>query len=94
MTTTPTVHLQGIGRQYAMPADDLRPGDVTLWNYGYHAKVEEIVRETATQVIVRITSAESGQVHDRRLKKTRLVAVTSTTLDSYTARQSAAEAAK
>lgn len=94
MTTPPTVHLQGIGPQYAIPAGDLRPGDITVWNYGYTATVEGIVRETAKQVIVRIMSNGTGDFYDRRLKKTRLIAVTAPTAKKHAARQATAEAAK
>jgi hypothetical protein len=84
MTTTTrlvsaTRHLQGIGAVHAMPADDLRPGDVTVWNYGYTATVEAIVRRTAAQVVVRMIADDTGNAHERRMGRARLVGVTAAT---------------
>ena len=74
-----TRHLQGIGAVHAIPADDLRPGDVTIWNYGYTATVDAIVRRTAAQVVVRMIADDSGTVHERRMGRARLVGVTAAT---------------
>jgi hypothetical protein len=83
----PTRHLQGIGSVHAKPAGNLRPGDVTVWNYGYTATVEGIVRETVAQIIVRLIDNTTGDFYDRRMGKTRLVGITAATA----ARQEAAK---
>lgn len=69
--------LQGVySEQKAIQAMDLKPGMVTIWNYGYKELVKSVefskTGKTLTAVIV---SMESGNVYNRKLKSTRLVAI-------------------
>ena len=68
-----TIQLQEIGTVTAKPAQDLKVGDVTVWNFGGTAKVLSIVKETAKFITFQIE--ESTGVYTRRLKKSRLVGV-------------------
>lgn len=63
-----SVHLQGVGRVKAKPARDLRPGDVTVWNYGYTDKVESVEPYGKHYLRVKLTSGV------RQMKLSRLVA--------------------
>lgn len=72
-----TIKLQGIyRRQKAIQASDLKPGMVTVWNYGYTETVKS-VEPTKSGKIVRcvIVSDESGNEHIRTMRADRLVAV-------------------
>lgn len=72
-----TIKLQGIySRQKAIPAADLKPGMVTVWNYGYTETVKS-VEPTKSGKSVRcvIVSDESGNEHIRTMRADRLVAV-------------------
>ena len=67
---TSTVQIQSVGRVAGKPAGELKPGDMTIWNFGYKCAVARIVRETKAQVIV-----EFDDGWQKRMGKTRLVAV-------------------
>lgn len=72
-----TIKLQGIyRRQKAIQASDLKPGMVTVWNYGYTETVKS-VEPTKSGKSVRcvIVSDESGNEHIRTMRADRLVAV-------------------
>lgn len=72
-----TIKLQGIyKRQKAIQASDLKPGMVTVWNYGYTETVKS-VEPTKSGKSVRcvIVSDESGNEHIRTMRADRLVAV-------------------
>ena len=72
-----TIKLQGIySRQKAIPAADLKPGMVTVWNYGYTETVKS-VEPTKSGKSVRcvIVSDESGNEHVRTMRADRLVGV-------------------
>ena len=64
------VQIQSVGRVAGKPAGELKPGDMTIWNFGYKHAVARIVRETKAQVIV-----EFDDGWQKRMAKTRLVAV-------------------
>lgn len=68
------IHLQGIGEKSAVPASELKPGDIILWNYGYKSRVLEIVKETKKSVVLKTQSCDSLAVCERRFLKSRLVA--------------------
>jgi len=68
-----TIKLQGIGSTTAKMAQDLKVGDITVWNFGSTAKVLAIAKETAKFITFKIE--ESSGVYTRRLKKDRLVGV-------------------
>lgn len=69
-----SIHLQGIGRVKAKPAQEFRVGDYMGWDYGGVSKVVGIAKETA-KTITFLVLCSDGQVYERRMKKTRLVAV-------------------
>ena len=69
---TNTVQIQSVGRVAGKPAGELKPGDLTVWNFGYTHTVVRIVRETKAQVIVEF---DGGWI--KRMGKTRLVAMVS-----------------
>lgn len=72
-----TVKLQGIyERRNAIPAAELKPGMVTVWNFGYTETVKS-VEPTKSGKSVRcvIISDESGNEHTRTMRADRLVAV-------------------
>lgn len=71
------IHLQGIGRSRAKPAGEIRVGDITLWNFGMRARVEAIRDASQHFVEADLLHEEDGKVRSRRLKKDRLVGVSS-----------------
>lgn len=72
-----TIKLQGIySRQKAIPAADLKPGMVTVWNYGYTETVKSVEpTKSGKSVKCVIICDESGNEHVRTMRSTRLVAV-------------------
>jgi len=65
--------LQGLGHALGKKAEDIKIGDVLVWNYGATSKVIGFVKETAKFITVEI-ECKSG-VFERRLKKDRIVAI-------------------
>lgn len=70
-----TIHLIGYGRQKAVPASELQPGDTLIWNYGYRSKVLSITKSEKSSIWTFHLQSNNGIQSDRRMKKTRLVAV-------------------
>lgn len=72
-----TIKLQGIHTpQKAIPAAELKPGMVTVWNYGYTSTVKSIEpTKSGKSVKCVIISDESGNEHARTMRADRLVAV-------------------
>lgn len=71
----PSIHLQGVGEYPAKPAGELRPGDVTVWNYGYRYAVVAIAPTGSASVTVTSRDERTGQEYTRRHGRARLVAV-------------------
>jgi hypothetical protein len=69
-----TIQIQGVGHVRAKPAQDFKPGEHFVWNYGYHSKIVGIAKETQHQIVF-ITESEDGKRYERRLKKDRLVGI-------------------
>lgn len=72
-----TVKLQGIyERRNAIPAAELKPGMITVWNFGYTETIKS-VEPTKSGKSVRcvIISDESGNEHIRTMRADRLVGV-------------------
>ncbi|MGF3141021.1 hypothetical protein [Streptomyces diastaticus] len=69
-----TIRLQGIGHHPAVEAQELKPGEILMWNQG--AKTTVLAVEVASPKFLRVTEKahDSGEVTTRRLMKTRLVA--------------------
>ena len=79
-----TIKLQGIsGRQAGTKAEDLKIGDVIIWNFGYKSEVVEITpSKTGKTITFMLKSFESGNVSARKMGAERL-AVSYTHLDVY-----------
>ena len=67
------IHLQGHGMQKAVPVQDLKPGMVTMWNWGETAEIEGIKSSKSgkTHQII----YKGGKVDHRRMRTGRLVAI-------------------
>jgi len=72
-----TVKLQGVsGWIKAKSAAELKPGDVTMWNYGYTETVLAVVAsKTGKTVSVEISDDKTGNHYTRKMGAARLVAV-------------------
>lgn len=58
--------LQGIGKVNAVSANEIKAGDVLLWNFGCTSTVKAI-RITAKSII--LTTTSNGREYQRRLLK-------------------------
>lgn len=67
------IHLQGIGKQPAVKASELKVGDTLMWNFGYTSTIIEIVKETAKSITIK-TKNKDNYIGTRRLLKNTLVA--------------------
>lgn len=73
---TDTVKLQGIGAFRAIPAGQLKPGDITLWNRGYRRTVHSIRAKGASVWIVWQDTNKDGTTHiypEHRYRASRLI---------------------
>lgn len=70
-----TIQLQSIGHVPAIPAGQLKIGQVTVWNFGSTETIVSKIKETAKTIVFQIRDDKSGNLHQRRLNKTRLVAI-------------------
>jgi hypothetical protein len=72
-----TINLQGMHTpQKAISASELKPGMVTVWNYGYTETVKSVEpTKSGKSVKCVIISNESGNEHTRTMRADRLVAV-------------------
>lgn len=72
-----TVKLQGIyGRKNAIPASELKPGMVTVWNFGFTETVKSVApTKSGKSVKCIIISDESGKEYTRTMRNDSLVAV-------------------
>lgn len=72
-----TVKLQGIYReQKAIPAGELKPGMITIWNFGYREVIKSIEpSKTGKTLKAIIISEETGKEYMRKMNATRLVAI-------------------
>jgi len=68
-----TIQLQYWGTQKAIEAQNLKAGDITVWNFGAEDTVLEILGETKT--MVKVLLGHEGWQGVRKMKKTRLVGV-------------------
>lgn len=66
--------LQGIGWKNAVAAQELKPGQHILYNYGYKSLILAVEPKGVKSVIV-TTICEKGNQYNRRYKSTSLVAV-------------------
>lgn len=72
----PKIKLIGYGQQDAVPASQLKPGDTVVWNYGLTSKVVSVTGNGKSSILTfRMESSSDHVVRERRMKKTRLVAI-------------------
>ena len=68
--------LQGIrGEQKAIPAKDLSPGMVTLWNFGGKGIIKSISFSKTGKTLKAIIMCEDGKEYERTFRGNRLVAI-------------------
>lgn len=67
-------HLEGIGWKNAVAAQELKPGQHIIYNYGYKSLIVAVETKSTKSVIV-TTLDERGNQYSRRYKLTSLVAV-------------------
>jgi hypothetical protein len=72
--TKQAIQIQSVGRVQAKPAIEFSIGDKMVWNFGYTSEVVRVVKETKSQIIYELKSTDSGNIHERRFGKQRLVA--------------------
>lgn len=71
-----TLHLQGIGKTPAIKAKELKPGMITVWNFGYKEKIVGIApTKSGKSIKCTIVSIESGKEFIRTLRVDTLVAI-------------------
>ncbi len=71
-----TVKLQGIyGQQKAIRAAELKPGMVTVWNYGYKEIIKSIQPTKSGKSVKCVIICESGKELERTMRNDRLVAI-------------------
>lgn len=69
----PGVRLIGVGLQKSKPADDIQPGDVLVWNYGFFDEVVAV--EQVSEHYLRVDLCDDkGNLSQRRIKRGRRVA--------------------
>lgn len=70
------IHLQGIGQHPAIPARDLKPGMVTVWNYGGRYEVVSIEMQPSGKTLTSVLKdCKTGTLWPRKFRPERLVAV-------------------
>lgn len=69
------IWLQGKGWNQAVLAGQLKPGMVTVWNYGATETIEDVKFTKTGKTIVVSIICESGYKATRRLRADRLVGV-------------------
>ena len=68
-----SIRLQGVGWGKGTEAQDIKPGDKLMWNYGYISEVLS-VEQISKQFLNFTLKSEKGEVNKRRMKLNRLVA--------------------
>ena len=68
------IWLQQVGYKSAVKAETLKVGDVLMWNCGYTSTITKIIKVSAKSILFETKSDDSGNIHQRRLAKNRLVA--------------------
>jgi len=67
------IHLQYYGLAAAKPAQDFKPGEIMMWNFGHKSKVVEVKEASKAFVAIRQICSD-GKEYTGRYKKTRLIA--------------------
>ena len=69
------VHLQGIGKRNAIPASELKVGDVMLCNFGETQRFTKLERSKTGKTINYEVESTSGKRYKGRTTPSRLIAV-------------------
>lgn len=72
--TRQTIRLQGIGLVSAVPATEVQPGDVLVWNHGYKSDVIALEPKGEQSYTLRTRSHHDGKEYARTIRRTRLLA--------------------
>lgn len=78
---TNLVHLQSVGKTEAKPAQEFEINEFMAWNFGSQSKIVGIIKETKAFITFELLSPDcwgdwsNAKVSERRLKKSRLVAI-------------------
>jgi len=78
-----TIKLQSVGATPALPASQLRQGDIIVFNFGHRAKITDIAKITKAFTTFILFDYETQSECIRRFKTSRLVAVTPETYNGY-----------
>ena len=72
-----TIKLQGLyGLKNAKPVNELKNGDVIIWNFGYKSEVVGLTpSKTGKTYVVSLNSQQDGVIRERKMSATNLVAV-------------------
>lgn len=71
-----TIKLQGLyGEQKAIKAEELKPGMVTVWNFGYKEIIKSIQKTKSGKSVKCVIICESGKESERTMRVDRLVAI-------------------
>lgn len=62
-----------VGLVVGTPANEIKAGDLLMWNYGHTSQVNSIIKETAKTLIISVTETKSQKIFERKLHKSRLV---------------------
>lgn len=74
----PSIQLQSVGFVPAKLGEDVKIGDVLVWNFGYGTPVKAVLSESKAYRTFQIE--ENGKLYERRIKRNRLVGCTKTSL--------------
>lgn len=69
------IHLQGIGKHYAIKAAKLVPGMTMIWNFGYTSTVKTVEASKTGKTVTVVSITPDGSEYGRRFSADRLVAV-------------------
>lgn len=69
--------LQGLyGEQKSKKLNDVKIGDVIIWNYGYTSLVVNLIpSKTGKTITAMLKSNTDGNIYERKMSATRFVAV-------------------
>lgn len=67
------IRLQGMGWGKGTPAEEIKPGDRLMWNYGQISTVTDITK-SGNQSLIFTERCDGGHVGKRRIRKNTLVA--------------------
>lgn len=68
------MHLIGWGDVEAQPAENVKVGDILMWNYGSKSEVVSVDKITAKSITI-IERCSNGKLYQRMMRKNRLVCI-------------------